>query len=109
MSDKDVRGLDIEVNDARVVDEMQTLNGERRAKPQKPSQCDGSRHKCAQIQLARPSTARASRKPGTDAKPEADQGQGENHVGRTLLKSAIIFHTRASSSRGNARPYSHRK
>ena len=107
MSDKDVRWLEIEVDDARVVDKMQTLNGERRGNPK------------SQVSLMALDTnarrynslahRRASQRLGTDAKPEADQGQNENHVGRTLLKSAIIFQTRASSSWGNVRPYSHRK
>jgi hypothetical protein len=46
---------------------------------------------------------------GTEAKPKADQGQSEKYLRRTLLKSAIIFHTLASSNRGKVRPYSQRK
>jgi hypothetical protein len=46
---------------------------------------------------------------GTEAKPKADQGQDDKTRRRTLLKSAIIFHTLASSNRGNVLPYSQRK
>ena len=45
MGDKDVRGLDIEVDDARVVNKAQTLNGERWENPKSQVSLMGSRHK----------------------------------------------------------------
>jgi hypothetical protein len=41
VGNEDVRWFEIEVDDASVVDEMQTLNGLKDGNPQKPSQFDG--------------------------------------------------------------------